>query len=88
MSEIKIQLCSVENSVVSRGLCFTVCGVAATTTRPDGSIEEAVFAEGFSEEEIMNQVLKEIKPSLLDSLKVERIADKKVTYYFKGYLPS
>jgi len=88
MSEIKIQLCSVENSVVSRGLSFTVCGIAATTTRPDGTIEEAVFADGFSEEEIMSHVLKELEPSHLDSLKVERIAEKKVTYYFKGYVPA
>ena len=88
MAEIKIELCSVENSVVSRGLSFTVCGIAATTTRSDGSIEEAVFADGFSEEEVMSQILKELKPSHLDSLKVERIAEKRVTYYFKGYVPS
>ena len=83
MSRITIKLFNVVNNHRNPGMSFTLSGICATIQYPNGAIHEAVFDEGFTQEEIIEHVLNDFRINKDCAIKVERTPQKFVTYYFK-----
>ena len=80
---VEIKLCNVVYTLKGKGLFMTLSGICATIIKPDGTRVEAVFADGFTHDEIVRGVFRNIGMSSVPSFKVQRAPRKIVTHYIE-----